>query len=141
MRDQVIVDTGPIVAFINGRDRYHGWAKGQWAEIRPPLLTCEAVVSEACFLVRRFAGAEAVILELLQREILQIPFRLSDCVGQIVWLLKKYADIPMSLADACLVRMAESYEGSLVFTIDKDFTVYRKNKRARIPVILPPDLK
>lgn len=141
MRDQVIVDTGPIVAFINGRDRYHDWAKRQWAEIHPPLLTCESVVSEACFLVRSFAGGETVILELLQRDILQIPFRLSECVGEITWLLKKYADIPMLLADACLVWMAESHKGSSVFTIDRDFTVYRKNKRNRIPVILPPDFE
>jgi len=141
MIDRVILDTGPLVAFINGRDKYHDWAKRRWAEIHPPLLTCEAVLSEACFLVRGLAGGDAAVLQLIQRKVLQIPFRLSECIGDISWLLKKYADIPMSLADACLVRMAEMYPYSSVLTLDTDFNIYRKNKRHKIPTISPPDMR
>jgi len=139
MRDRVILDTGPLVGFINGRDKYHDWTKRQWAEIRPPLLTCEAVLSEACFLVRDLAGGNRVVLELLQRKVLQIPFSLAECTGEIAWLLNKYADIPMSLADACLVRMTELYPDSHVLTLDTDFNIYRKNKRDRIPLLSPFD--
>jgi uncharacterized protein len=141
MRDRVILDTGPLVAFLNRRDNYHDWTRRQWAEIRPPLLTCETVLSEACFLVRDLAGGNQAVLGLLQRKVLHIPFRLAESTGEISWLLKKYTDIPMSLADACLVRMAELYPGSPVLTLDRDFTIYRKNRRERIPLLAPPDFK
>ena len=90
MKQQVILDTGPIVAFINGRDKYHNWATSQWAQIEPPLLTCEAVLSEACFLVRGLEGGQAAVLELLKRGVLNLAFRIDDSVKQITWLLQKY---------------------------------------------------
>ncbi len=141
MRERVILDTGPLVAFINGRDRYHEWAKMQWAEMNRPLLTCEAVLSEACFLLRSLGGGDKAVLELLHRKVLDIPFRLVEYVSQITWLLKKYADIPMSLADACLVRMTELYPDSPVLTLDTDFNIYRRNKQSVIPTLSPPDFK
>ena len=141
MRERVILDTGPLVAFINGRDRYHEWAKMQWAEMNPPLLTCEAVLSEACFLFRGLDGGDRAVLELLHRKVLDIPFRLVEYVSQIAWLLKKYADIPMSLADACLVRMTGLYPDSPVLTLDTDFNIYRRNKHNVIPTLSPPDFK
>ena len=141
MRERVILDTGPLVAFINGRDRYHEWAKMQWAEMNPPLLTCEAVLSEACFLLRGLDGGDKAVLELLHRKVLDIPFRLVEYVSQIAWLLKKYADIPMSLADACLVRMTELYPDSPVLTLDTDFNIYRRNKHNVIPTLSPSDFK
>ena len=141
MRARVILDTGPLVAFINGRDRYHEWAKMQWAEMNPPLLTCEAVLSEACFLLRGLDGGDKAVLELLHRKILDIPFRLVEYVSQIAWLLKKYADIPMPLADACLVRMTELYPDSPVLTLDTDFNIYRRNKQSVIPTLSPSDFK
>ena len=141
MRERVILDTGPLVAFINGRDRYHEWAKMQWAEINPPLLTCEAVLSEACFLLRGLDGGDKAVLELLHRKVLDIPFRLVEYVSQIAWLLKKYADIPMSLADACLVRMTELYPDSPVLTLDTDFNIYRRNKHNVIPTLSPSDFQ
>jgi len=107
--------------------------------LRPPLLTCEAVLSEACFLVRDLAGGNRVVLELLQRKVLQIPFSLAQSTGEIAWLLNKYADIPMSLADPCLVRMTELYPDSHVLTLDNDFNIYRKNKQDRIPLLSPFD--
>ena len=140
MKQQVILDTGPIVAFINGRDRYHKWAMLQWAQIDPPLLTCEAVLSEACFLLSRLSGGQEALLELFNRGVLHIPFRLIEHVNQIARLLKKYSNVPMSLADACLVRMTELYSESTVFTLDTDFKIYRKNKRQVIPILSPPGL-
>ena len=137
MKGQVILDTGPLVALINGRDKYHKWARLQWDQINPPLLTCEAVLSEACFLLRALDGGERAVLELLQRRILHIPFRLVEHVKQIAWLLKKYSNVPMSLTDACLVRMAELYSEGLVLTLDADFGIYRRNKRQVIPILTP----
>ena len=139
MKRRVILDTGPLVAFINGRDKYHKWAILQWAQIEPPLLTCEAVLSEACFLLGSLDDGQTAVLELLQRRILHAPFKVIEHVNQITWLLQKYSNVPMSFADACLVRMTEVYAESLVLTLDTDFSIYRKNKRHVIPILLPQD--
>ena len=56
MRRRVIVDAGPLVAAIDRRDRFHNWVTKEWAKLSPPLLTCEAVLSEACFLLRNVYG-------------------------------------------------------------------------------------
>ena len=139
MKRRVILDTGPLVAIINGRDKYHKWATLQWAQIESPLLTCEAVLSEACFLLGSFDGGQIAVIELLKRQILHTPFRMIEHINQIAWLLQKYSNVPMSLADACLVRMTEVYAESLVLTIDTDFSIYRRNKRQVIPILSPHD--
>ena len=139
MKRRVILDTGPLVAFINGRDKFHKWATLQWGQIEPPLLTCEAVLSETCFLLGGLEGGQIAVLELLQRRILHTPFRMIEHLVQINWLLQKYSNVPMSLADACLVRMTEVYAKSRVLTIDTDFAIYRKNRRQVIPILSPHD--
>ena len=137
---KVIVDAGPLVSFINKNDRYHEWAITQFATMSPPLLTCEAVLSESCFLLRNFENGAINVLELLERGLLAIPFRLEDEFRAIKILLGKYKNIPMSLADGCLVRMAEQISDSIVFTLDSDFKIYRKNRRKVTPTIMPNDL-
>lgn len=132
-----IVDTGPLVALLNRRDRHHGWAREQWARMEAPLLTCEPVIAEACFLVRANDGGMAAVLELVQRGVLEPSFRVADEAGVISRLLRKYRDVPMSLADACLVRMAERHQDGVVVTLDSDFRVYRKNGRQLIPTLTP----
>lgn len=140
MKRQVILDTGPLVAFINGQDRYHQWSILQWGQIAPPLLTCEAVLSESCFLLRGDEGGQVAVLELLKRGVLNVTLRIEDSVIEISWLLRKYSDVPMSLADACLVRLSELYIDSPILTLNNDFKVYRKNKRQVLPLLSPPDL-
>lgn len=135
MKHNIIIDTGPLVAFINARDKYHEWTKEQWSRITPPLLTCEAVISEACFLLRGIHGGPEIALELIKRGVISLPFKMEDSFNQIKWLLKKYSNVPMSLADACLVRISEIYSDSSIFTLDSDFSIYKKNKRNVIPLI------
>ncbi len=137
MRGRVLVDTGPLVAFLNRRDRRHAWAKRQLAEIQPPLLTCEAVLSEACFLVRNLEGGAVAVMKLVSSGAVTVPFSLDGEIGSVAKLLRKYSDVPMSLADACLVRMAEQVADSGILTLDTDFRVYRKHGRQVIPTILP----
>ncbi len=140
MKRQVILDTGPLVAFLNSRDKYHDWAKAQWAQIGPPLLTCEAVVSEACFLLREWSKGVRSICDLLDRRVLDIPFSLTDHIAPVSVLLKKYENVPISLADACLVRMAELHDRSSILTLDTDLHIYRKYKRRVISLLMPPDI-
>lgn len=134
---RALTDTGPLVAFLDRRDRYHGWAVAQWAQIAPPLITCEAVLAEACFLVRNVSGGGAAVLDLLTRGVLRIDFDLNEGAEAVGKLLRRYASVPMSLADACLVRMAELHPGSRVLTVDSDFRLYRTHGRHVIPTVMP----
>src|SRR3954447_11777080 len=135
MKGPVIVDTGPLVALINEREQYHAWAHKQFTLILPPAFICEAVVTEAAYLLRdRHRGIDA-LMELVERGHLTIPFRLTDELPAITRLLKRYASVPMSLADACLVRMAEQCSRSPVLTLDTHFRIYRKSGRAVIPTL------
>lgn len=134
---RVLLDTGPLVAFLNRRDRYHEWAQAQWAEIEPPILTCEAVLTEACFLVRDLPGGSTTVVDLVTRGVVRIDFDLEADAGAVGKLLARYASVPMSLADACLVRMAERRSGGRVLTVDGDFRLYRTQGRHVIPTLMP----
>ena len=134
---KVLLDTGPLVAFLNKNDRYHDWAITRFATMTPPLITCEAVISESCFLLRHYENGVSNVLNLIERELLVIPFRLEDELSYIKVLLDKYKNVPMSIADGCLVRMAEQIANSVIFTLDSDFKIYRKNRRKVIHTIIP----
>ena len=133
----LIIDTSPLVAFIDKSDDFHAWAIEVWKKIPIPLLTCEAVITEACFLLQNVYGGEDAIIALVERGTIQIDFRLNDEVKIIRDLMQRYQSVPMSFADACLVRMSELIGGSFVFTIDSDFHIYRKNRREMIDLIIP----
>ncbi len=137
MKQRILLDTGPLVAFLNRRDKFHGWALAQWDQIAPPMLTCEAVISEACFLLAGTSGGSDSVIQMIQRKIIAIFFRLDENIQPVKRLLVKYCSVPMSLADACLVRMSELNPDSHVFTLDSDFNLYRKNSRRTIPTIMP----
>lgn len=137
MRRKVIVDTGPLVALLNKADRHHVWAKERFAEIEPPLLTCEAVVVEACHLLRHQVHGERIMLDILSRGAVEIDFALQEEVLPVQRLRIRYASVPMDLADACLVRMAEIHDGSVVLTLDSDFAIYRIHGRRFIPTLRP----
>jgi predicted nucleic acid-binding protein len=137
LRRQVILDTGPLVALLNRKDRYHEWAKTLWAEIEAPLLTCEAVIAEACHLLRRADGGSAAVVELIRRGAVWLDFSLADETATVLRLLRRYHSVPISLADACLVRMSELHSESTVMTLDSDFKVYRRHGRRVVPTLMP----
>ncbi|MGQ0657767.1 MAG: type II toxin-antitoxin system VapC family toxin [Chromatiales bacterium] len=137
MRRRALIDTGPLVAYLNARDHYHSWIKQEFADLTPPLFTCEAVISETCFLLRRWPQASQAVLELVRRGVLMTSFRLDAEIVAVQRLMKRYANVPMSLADACLVRMAELLADSVVLTCDGDFRRYRRHGRQLIPVVTP----
>ncbi|MGH7275783.1 MAG: type II toxin-antitoxin system VapC family toxin [Candidatus Rokuibacteriota bacterium] len=137
MTRRTLLDTGPLVAFLNRRDRHHRWARLRLGEETTPLWTCEAVVSEACFLLRGTREGPRAVLELLARGAIRVAFRLEDHLAEVARLMARYASVPMSLADACLVRMAEQHPDSRVLTADRDFTLYRKHGRHAIPTVMP----
>jgi predicted nucleic acid-binding protein len=136
---KVLLDTGPLIALFDRHDRHHAWVAAQFDQILPPLLTCDAVLTEACYLARRAGRPAEEPLLLLERGVLRLAFDLSDDFGQVSSLMKRYASVPMALADACLVRMSELFSDSVLLTLDSDFRIYRRHKRQRIPVLLPAE--
>lgn len=133
----IIIDTGPLVALTNARDQYHSWARQQSARLTIPYLTCEAVWSETWFLLRALPRAQEKLLLFLSEGLVQINFNSSVEVSNLMPLLQRYANVPMSVADACLVRMSELINDCAVFTTDSDFNIYRRHRNQLIPLILP----
>ncbi len=137
MTHAVVVDTGPLVALLNQSDHAHAWVLQQMADLRPPLITCEAVLAEATYLTRRVPGARIALMEMVGEGFLNLGLAVADQHAALLTMMRRYADVPMSLADACLVRLAELNPKSVVFTLDRDFVVYRKNTRHAIPLLCP----
>jgi predicted nucleic acid-binding protein len=136
----VLLDTGPLLAVIDRRDAHHAWVDSQLAEIRPPLLTCEAVLTEACYLARRIDVGPAPVLELLERGVVRLAFDLDEQFAAVSSLMQRYTNVPMALADACLVRMSELAADCVLLTLDSNFRSYRRNRRQRIPLLIPEEL-
>ena len=135
MKSQVIVDTGPLVALLNSSDKHHIWVVQQLGDIQPPMVTCEAVLAEATYLTRTVPVARIALIEMLGEGFLNIGMAVADHHSSLLTMVRRYNDVPMSLADACLVRLAELYPQSPVLTLDSDFVAYRKNGRQVIPII------
>jgi len=133
----VIIDTGPLVALLNRRERHHSWVKGVLDTLEPPIFTCEPVLSESCFLLQDINGGQDAILALIARGILRSDFRATAEIDSLRSLMKKFSDVPMSLADACLVRMTELDPQGVVLTLDSDFKIYRRHRRQVVPTISP----
>jgi uncharacterized protein len=135
MAGNLLVDAGFLVALLSRRDAHHPWAVTQATEHAPPWRTCEAALSEAFHLLGT-RGTPA-LSTMLQRRAVLANFDLNDDLESVLKLLQKYANVPMSLADACLVRMSETVSDPLVLTTDSDFAIYRRHSRQVIPCVMP----
>ena len=135
MAKSVLVDAGFLVALLSRRDSHHRWAVTLAPGHAPPWRTCEAVLSEAFHLLgaRGAPGLSA----LLRRRALTVAFDLDNDVESVLKLLQKYLDVPMSLADACLVRMTETLPDPIILTTDSDFRIYRRHSRQMVPCLMP----
>lgn len=117
------------------------WAVEQTRELHPPLFTCDSVLAELCFLLAEVPGGVAAVRHDFASGAWRVSFALAAEHARVFALMDTYADQPMSLADACLVRMAKLHTGASVFTPDGRFRVYRKNRRQRIPLIMQPEIQ
>lgn len=135
MAANAIVDAGFVVALLSRRDTHHGWAAVQAVEFAPPWRTCEAVLSEAFHLL--VTHGTPALTALLRRGSLVVDFDLGDHQEPTLRLMHKYATVPMSLADACLVRMTETLPDPVILTTDTDFRVYRRHSRQIVPCVMP----
>ena len=133
----LLLDTGPWMALHCRNDACHAWSREQFSQVSGPLLTCETVVAEACFLLARDGHDPAKALALVARGVVRVAMSLGDEIGPVQALFEGYDNVPASLADACLVRMSEVFDRSRVLTLDANFHIYRRHGRKVIPVLSP----
>jgi len=132
------LDTGPLVAYLTERDAYHDWAIDTFAGLDPPAITCEPVLTEAAFLVVRNGQPATLVLDYALESEMRIGLQLEREMQIISDLMRRYANVPMSLADACLVRLAEMTDLPIC-TLDRDFAIYRTGRRRALNLIIPSD--
>ena len=133
----LILDTSFLVAFLRERDEFHDWAVTALKAHHGTLATCEAVLAETCHLIRDRLDAKKSLMAAVAAGQIGLPFLLAKEAGAVEKLMSRYRNIPMSLADACLVRMAEIHNEGIVLTLDYDFKIYRKTNRQVIPTVMP----
>ena len=135
----LILDTGPIVAYLDPTDPFHEWVEERFRLASAAFLSCEAVLSEAAFLLSRPRFGVDALLEFVNAAPVNFPFSYSQNRFEIQNLVTRYGNVPMSIADACLVRLSELYPDAPILTLDSDFLIYRRNKNESLPVILPKE--
>jgi uncharacterized protein len=133
----VLIDTGPLVTFLAAGLKHHDWVREQWKRLRPPLLTCEPVLTEAAFLLKREGRETDPLFALCERGVLRTGLRVEDQLMDLRALMRRYRERPLSLADACLVRLAELHPAGVIFTLDANFRSYRRHGSKVIPVLMP----
>ena len=133
----ILADTGPLVALFHREDAAHLWKLARFQEFTEPLVTCEAVLAETLHLLRKASPAHFSLLALWEREVVRIRFSAESEKDAIRKLLRRFGSVPMSFANACLVRMSEIHSDCAIWTLDSDFRVYRRSGRQAIPLLIP----
>jgi predicted nucleic acid-binding protein len=135
----ILLDTGVIVALLDRSERFHEICVERFEDLAGPLVTCEAVIAESCYLLRRLPGAADAIIENVETGVFQIPLQLSRSAAGLRRIFRKYRDREVDLADACLVHLAGELGCGDILTLDRDFDIYRwgANKRFRRLIALP----
>jgi predicted nucleic acid-binding protein len=132
-----LLDTGPLVSFLAAGLEHHEWAMEEWKRLRPPLLTCEPVLTEAAFLLKREGRDTDSLFALLDRGVIRIGLSIQEQQADLRALMRRYRNRPMSLADACLVRLSEIHAAAEVLTLDSDFRIYRRHGNKVIALRMP----
>jgi uncharacterized protein len=130
----VLLDTGFIVALLDRSESFHKACARTIREVEVPLITCEAVITESCYLLRNLSGAPEAVIENIAAGIFQAPFQISRETAGVKQALRRYRDRKIDLADACLICLADQFGTADILTLDRDFKIYRwgKNKPFRM---------
>jgi predicted nucleic acid-binding protein len=132
----VLLDTGPLVSLLSKNDAQHDRARRIFADCAPPFRCCEAVVAEACFLMRKVhADGPREVVALAARGVFTMAISVDEQWTALGSLLEKYSDRPISFADACLIRCAEIYDEPRIASFDTDFSIYRWAKNRRFELL------
>lgn len=134
--EKVLIDSGPLIALFDVGDRYHEPAVSFIRGNRFPLVTTLASITETLHLLDFNRNAQIDFLEWVSKGALEIHNIESSDFERIRELTKKYKDLPMDFADACLVFLAEKLGISKIATIDRDFGVYRLRNNKKFDLML-----
>jgi uncharacterized protein len=132
-----LIDTGPLVALLVRDDHRHAWAIEASKQARASVLTCDAVISEALFLLKRGEHKTDGLFAFVEAGFVRSDFDFHAQYRRVRELMRKYLDQSMEFADACLVSMAELRPEACIWTLDADFRLYRKSRRETLSLVLP----
>lgn len=135
--DPVLLDSSVIAAFFDRRERYHEKCAEAVAALRRPLVTCEAVLSESCYLLAAIPGAPEYVLQNVAQGVFEVPFQIEPGAARVLAILQKYRDTPASFADACLIHMADELNTGDILTLDSDFRHYRWRRNRSFRLLIP----
>jgi predicted nucleic acid-binding protein len=135
----ILVDTSFLVSVYNKQEPHHRQCMAVLDQVNQPLVTCEPVVTEAIYLLRRLPGAPQSILASIKEGQLEIPFQLAHEVDEVLAYYTKYRDTPCDFADACLIAMADALDTGDILTLDSDFAHYRWRRNRRFNMLVPLD--
>jgi predicted nucleic acid-binding protein len=135
---QVLLDTSRLVALLDSTENNHKQCVEAVSALDATMVTCEGVILESCYLLRGIPGAPLDVLHNVKQGIFQIPFRLTAHISSIATLMRKYADVPMDFADACLVELANQCRTGRILTLDSDFEIYRWGRNRPFELLLTP---
>jgi len=133
----LLLDTGVIVAWLDRSEHYHAHCVRVLEDLEQPLVTCEAVIAESCYLLCTIHGAPETVLANVEQGVFQIPFQLTSAASTIRSILHKYRDVPADLADACLIHLADELETGEILTLDSDFARYRWRRNRPFQPLIP----
>jgi len=127
MAAAVFLDTGPLVAFFNRRDQYHGWAFEAFSNITAPMVTCEAVLSETLFITKNNPVVVDALMGMMRDGLIVVKPVFNSDSYEVLQQVLKYADLPGSLADLSLVYLFQQAQTKVghILTTDSNFTIYR----------------
>jgi predicted nucleic acid-binding protein len=132
----ILVDAGPLVALIHADDQEHQRCKKVFESLNEPMGTVWPALTEAMYMLGFSWRAQEALWELVEKEAVQILSLDFADVSRMMELMRKYRDLPMDLADAALVRVAEREKLRRVFTVDRrDFEVYRPARLGRFSIL------
>jgi hypothetical protein len=131
-----LLDTGPLVALVHASDQDHVRCRTALGSIRRPLSTVWPVITQAMYLLNFSWQAQDAVWDMLQEERINLFALDTGDVRRMRELMRKYRDLPMDVADAALVAVAEREGITRVFTLDRrDFEVYRPAKIGRFSLV------
>jgi predicted nucleic acid-binding protein len=133
----ILVDASFLVSVYDKREPYHRQCMAVLDQVNQPLVTCEPVVTEAIYLLRRLSSAPQAILASIQEGQLDLPFQLTRGVEKVLAYYNKYRDTPCDFADACLIAMADQLGTGEILTLDRDFMHYRWRRTRRFHLLVP----
>ncbi len=135
----VLLDTSVLVALLDRDEPYHRQSAEFVDRLERPLITCEAVISESCFLLKKLPGAAEAVMENVERDIFQVAFQLTNSAAAVRSLMRKYRDLPASFADACLIHLADQFNTADILTLDRHFYTYRWRRTRAFRFLIYPD--